>query len=89
MRRVRLLRTQPTQIIMGTKNISLPEDTYERLKQEKREGESFGDVVDRLMRRKPLEEFRGAWDDETAESARELVDEGREKADEKIEELYG
>jgi len=81
------LRTQHTQKNMGAKNISLPEDTYERLKQEKREGESFGDVIDRLMRRRSLKEFRGAWDDGTAEEARELVEEGRRLSDEKIEEL--
>lgn len=33
---------------MGSKNISLREDAYERLKARKREGESFTDVVNRL-----------------------------------------
>jgi len=80
------LRTRNTQNNMGTKNISLPEDTYERLREEKEEGETFGDVIDRLMRRRSLKEFRGGWDDETAESARELVEEGRRLSDEKAEE---
>lgn len=35
---------------MATKNISLTEDAYERLKACKREGESFSDVVNRLTR---------------------------------------
>jgi len=30
---------------MGTKTISLADDAYERLKERKREGESFSDVV--------------------------------------------
>lgn len=34
---------------MGTKTIGLREDVYERLKARKREGESFTDVVDRLI----------------------------------------
>jgi predicted CopG family antitoxin len=33
---------------MGTKNISLTEEAYGRLKAHKREGESFSDVVTRL-----------------------------------------
>lgn len=35
---------------MATKNISLTEEAYERLKECKREGESFSDVVQRLTR---------------------------------------
>ena len=34
---------------MGTKTIGLREDVYERLKAHKREGESFTDLVDRLI----------------------------------------
>jgi predicted CopG family antitoxin len=34
---------------MGTKTIGLREDVYERLKARKREGESFTDLVDRLI----------------------------------------
>lgn len=34
---------------MGTKTIGLREDAYERLKARKREGESFTDLVDRLL----------------------------------------
>ena len=34
---------------MGTKTIGLREEVYERLKARKREGESFSDLVDRLV----------------------------------------
>lgn len=34
---------------MGTKTIGLREDVYERLKAQKREGESFTDTVGRLL----------------------------------------
>ncbi|KUK43830.1 MAG: antitoxin VapB family protein [Methanothrix sp.] len=51
---------------MGTKTLSIREETYEMLKGEKREGESFSDVIDRLMRREKinLEEYFGAIKDE-------------------------
>lgn len=34
---------------MGTKTVGLREEVYERLATEKREGESFSDVVDRVL----------------------------------------
>lgn len=34
---------------MGTKTIGLREDVYERLRAKKREGESFTELVDRLL----------------------------------------
>jgi predicted CopG family antitoxin len=34
---------------MGTKTIGLREDVYERLRARKRDGESFTDLVDRLL----------------------------------------
>jgi predicted CopG family antitoxin len=35
---------------MGYKNISLRENIYRRLKRAKREGESFSEVIERLLR---------------------------------------
>jgi len=51
---------------MGTKTLSIREETYEMLKDEKREGESFSDVIDRLMRREKfnLADYFGAIKDE-------------------------
>jgi len=34
---------------MGTKTIGVKEDVYDRLKARKRDGESFTDLVDRLL----------------------------------------
>lgn len=73
---------------MASKNISVPEFVYERLKEEKQEGESFGDVIDRLMKRESLDEFWGAWSDETAENARAVIREGRQRTNEKLAERY-
>ena len=65
---------------MGTKTIGLREDVYERLKSRKREGESFTDVVDRL-----IDESSADWEDtfgtlpsEEAEELERAVDRSRE-----------
>jgi predicted CopG family antitoxin len=73
---------------MGAKNISIPESVYERLKDQKGDDESFGDAIDRLLDSRPLEEFWGAWDEETADRTREAIREGRARSDEKIAERY-
>ena len=73
---------------MATKNISLPEDVYRKLAEEKREGESFGDVIDRLLGGRPLSSFWGAWSAETGEAAIDAVEEGRSLSEEKLEQLY-
>ncbi|MFQ5821992.1 MAG: antitoxin VapB family protein [Candidatus Heimdallarchaeota archaeon] len=49
---------------MGSKTISLDEEAYSRLKQEKKDKESFSDVVKRItrpMKQKSLLEFAGIW----------------------------
>jgi len=58
---------------MGSKNISIPEDVYQKLREERRPDESFGDTVDRLLGRRSLDEFWGEWDESTAERAREAI----------------
>jgi predicted CopG family antitoxin len=73
---------------MGTKNISIPEAVYERLKDEKADDESFGDAIDRLIDSRSLEEFWGAWSEETAEQTREAIRDGRARSDEEIAERY-
>lgn len=72
---------------MATKTISLPEPVYERLREEKNEGESYGDVIERLMGGGDLEEHWGVWSEETAEQARDAVAEGRTRSDERLSDL--
>ncbi|MCW8172322.1 MULTISPECIES: antitoxin VapB family protein [Natrialba] len=58
---------------MGSKTISLRDETYRRLHREKRDGESFSDVVDRLLvddEENPLRELIGLVDDDELECVR-------------------
>lgn len=73
---------------MGSKTISLPEDVYEKLREERRSDESFGEAIDRLLGRRRLAEFWDAWDDDTATRAREVVETGRERNADRLERLY-
>jgi len=67
---------------MSTKTISIRDDTYDLLKNAKREGESFSDVIDRLLTKEKgdLSVYFGALKDE------ELL-EGLEEDSRKIREL--
>lgn len=56
---------------MGTKTIGLREDVYERLKARKREGESFTDLVDRLIDETAVD-WRETFGSLPAEEAAEL-----------------
>lgn len=71
---------------MGTKTISLSEDAYERLKAEKRENESFSDVVRRLTTGVELQEFHGVLSMETADEIESVIVSRREQRNERREE---
>ncbi|USZ67465.1 antitoxin VapB family protein [Halorussus salilacus] len=62
---------------MGTKTISLADDAYDRLKAEKREGESFSDVVRRLTEGVELGEYYGVLSDETTAELEAAIDDRR------------
>ena len=71
------------------KHVRLSEESYERLKARRREGESFDDVVDRLLDddRNLLAGF-GAWEDTNQrEVVEEIHDRGKRESTERIEEI--
>lgn len=68
---------------MGTANdhIRVTSDVKRELERRKREGESFNDVLERMLSgdRDLLAGF-GYWDDETADRARKAREKSREKS---------
>lgn len=58
---------------MGYKTISLRDDVYESLLRMKTKGESFSNVISRLMRRRSLLDFAGRWADLPKEKIEELT----------------
>lgn len=74
---------------MGSKNISIRDDVYRALKNEKREDESFSEVIERLLERRdgdhPLYELAGMLDEEEAERLREKSAQFRAEVDERME----
>lgn len=66
---------------MATKNISLREEVYERLRAHKREGESFSDVIERLTERES-DVWAGYGTLRDVDGFREAVADGRKGFDE-------
>ena len=69
-----------TSTSVGTKTIGLDDEAYERLKAQKREGESFSDTVKRITEvvASDWREGFGRLDDETADRIAAAVAESRE-----------
>jgi predicted CopG family antitoxin len=73
---------------MASKNVTITEDAYDRLKALKREGESFSDLVMRLTERVDPMEFAGSCPGlaEEVDAAREAV---RDDLEASHDELFG
>jgi predicted CopG family antitoxin len=64
---------------MASKTIAITEDVYFALESRKREGESFTEVIRRLLKKKgKLSDFAGAWADMTDEEY-EAIQKAREE----------
>lgn len=80
-------RMKNTDAQMGSKTISLKEETYMRLERAKGEDESFSDVIDRLLgdERHPLYGLVGLLDEEDIERVRERADAFREDVETRLD----
>lgn len=62
----------------ASKTIAVDEEAYEKLRDKKREGETFSDVIDRLAGERSLLEFAGNASDEQTEELRQAIRDARD-----------
>lgn len=72
---------------MGTKTIRLDEEAYERLASRKHEGESFSDVVKRVMGERSLLEIAGILSEGEADELRATIEDRRNAREDELDEL--
>lgn len=75
-------------IIMSSKNISISDEAYNKLKKFKGKKESFTDVINRLTSKATLLELRGTISKDEANSMRSSIEESRKASREKIEKFF-
>lgn len=73
---------------MSSKNISISDDAYNRLKKFKGKNESFTDVVNRLTSKATLLELRGTLSKDEADSITTGISESRKASRDRIEKLF-
>jgi predicted CopG family antitoxin len=69
---------------MGTKNISISEEAYERLAALKKPNESFTEVVNRLTRKKSILELAGTLTEKEGDETRREIKELRKASQRRI-----
>jgi predicted CopG family antitoxin len=74
---------------MGTKNISISEEAYERLAALKRPNESFTEVINRLARKRSILELVGTLTEEEGEEMRRSLEELRVASGKRIRSTAG
>lgn len=62
-----------------SKSIRLSDEAYERLEAQKREDETFSELVLRLAGERSLSELAGVLSDEQADSVEDAIEERRER----------
>ncbi|WP_123619776.1 antitoxin VapB family protein [Halorubrum sp. CSM-61] len=72
---------------MSTRNVRLDEDVYERIKSEKRPGETFSETVERLIGGSSLLDLAGILSDEEADEFRRAIEESDEAGTREVDEL--
>jgi predicted CopG family antitoxin len=72
---------------MSTKTVRLDEEAYERLASRKREGESFSDVVKRVIGERSLLEIAGVLSDEEADELWGAIEDRRNAREAELDDL--
>ncbi len=72
---------------MGTKNIAISEEAYERLAALKGPNESFTDVVNRITGKRSITELAGILTHDEAEAVRNTIAEMRASSASRVESL--
>lgn len=72
---------------MGTKQIRLDEDVYERIKDKKRPDETFSEAIERMTSDWTLLDLAGTYTDDEAKRHRELLEESEEAGKEASREI--
>lgn len=74
---------------MSSKNISISESAYRKLKALKKDNESFTDAVNRLTEERSLLDIAGILSDEEAEEIRDNVEDLRGRSRDRVEDVTG
>ena len=72
---------------MGSRNVRLDEDVYERVKNEKRDDETFSEAIERLIGCASLLELVGMLSDEKAEAMRAAIEDADADATTDVDDL--
>jgi predicted CopG family antitoxin len=70
---------------VGTKNIAISDEAYQRLKALKRPGESFTGVIERMTRSRGVLELAGALSNRQAAQVKERIRETREDSSRRLQ----
>jgi predicted CopG family antitoxin len=74
---------------MSSKNISISESAYRKLKALKKENESFTDAVNRLTEERSLLEIAGILSNEEADDISDNVEGLRDRSRDRVEDVTG
>ena len=69
---------------MGTKNIAISDEAYQRLRALKKPGESFTEVIERMTRRRGILELSGILSKHEASRVAEVVRETRSESSKRV-----
>jgi predicted CopG family antitoxin len=72
---------------MGTKNIAISDEAYERLKSLKRPGESFTELIERMTRSRSVTDLAGLLTKDEGIEVKERVSELRKESSSRLSEI--